>query len=55
MISQILSVNVPLHPKVFILGWYPINPHLKNQVQTLDMCLLQAKRLLALAWKCQQA
>ena len=51
MIFQIVSVKVSLHPKVFILGLYPINPHLKNQIKTpIDMCLLQAKRLIALAW-----
>ena len=52
MVFKMLSVQLPLHPKIFILGSYPPSPHINNKVKPLiDMCLLQAKRMIALNWK----
>ena len=43
MIFQIVSVKLPLHPNIFILGLYPSDPNFKNEIKVLtDMCLLQA-------------
>ena len=52
MIFKMVSVQLPLHPKIFILGLYPPNLHIDNKAKPLiDMCLLQAKRQIALNWK----
>lgn len=52
MIDQILSKKLPLDPKLFILGIYPISPLLQSkEVRFIEMCILQAKRIIALNWK----
>lgn len=52
MIDQIVSKKLPLDPKLFILGIYPTNPYLQSkESRFIDMCILQAKRIIALNWK----
>lgn len=52
VIDEITSVMVPLEPKIFILHLYPPNLKLRRKEYTLvDLCILQAKRLIALNWK----
>ena len=52
MIDQILSKKLPLNPKLFILGLYPTIPLLQSkEFRFIDMCILQAKRIIALNWK----
>ena len=52
MIEKILSKKLPLEPKTCILGLYPRTPVLKTvEIKFIDMCMLQAKRTIALGWK----
>lgn len=49
MIYKILSVKVLMEPKAIILGLYPPDlPWRKEDFQFINMCILQAKRLLGL-------
>lgn len=51
-IFKMLGIHLPLHPKLFILGIYPTTPIIQTKKKALiNMCLLQAKRLIALSWK----
>ena len=51
-ISQITSVIVPLCPKLCILSIYPLTCALKNKEKIMiDLCLLEARRSIALCWK----
>ena len=51
-ISQITSSPVPLSPKLCILSIYPHNCSLSNRERKMvDLCLLQARRSIALCWK----
>ena len=52
IIHKMLDVKIPLDPKLFILGLYPSTPVItKNKMNLINMCLLQAKRSIALSWK----
>lgn len=52
MIEKILAIKLTLEPKLFILGLYPNGHGIQKSEQIfLDLCLLQAKRLIALSWK----
>ena len=52
MIENILSKKLPLDPKMCILGLYPRTLVLKKEeIKFIDMCMLQAKRTIALGWK----
>ena len=51
-LQQILSLNIMLDPKFFLLGIYPFGHKItRHQQILLDMGLLQAKRIIALSWK----
>lgn len=51
-ISQITSCPIPSCPKLCILGIYPDNCSLSTKERKMvDLCLLQAKRSIALCWK----
>lgn len=52
LVSYIVAVKIPLEPKLLILRIYPehFSPGHKAKV-LIDMCLLQAKRVIALKWK----
>ena len=51
-IQKILSVNIVPEPKFFLLGLYPDGHRLKrSEIMFIDICLLQAKRIIALSWK----
>lgn len=52
IIHKMLAVKLPLDPKMFILGLYPPTLVISRNKQILmNMCLLQAKRSIALSWK----
>lgn len=52
MINKMTSINLPLTAKIFVLHLYPPEmPLRRREYAFLDMCLLQAKRLIALFWK----
>jgi len=52
MIDQILAKKLPLDPKLFLLGIYPTIPHLQSkESKFVDMCILQAKRIISFNWK----
>ena len=51
-IQNILSINVTPEPKFFILGLYPVGHKFRRSERMfIDICLLQAKRVVALSWK----
>ena len=51
-IYDMLDINLPLHPKLFILGISPNYPIVQNKKKAqINICLLNAKRLIALSWK----
>lgn len=51
-IQNILQIQIPLVPHLFILGLYPHNLKLKKYQQIfLDLSVLMAKRVIALSWK----
>ena len=51
-ISQITSTLIPLNPKLCVLGVYPASCSLANKEKKMvDLCLLQARRSIALCWK----
>ena len=51
-ISQMTSSPIPLCPKICILGIYPDNCPLPSRERKMtDLCLLQARRSIALCWK----
>lgn len=51
-ISQITTSPVPSCPKLCIFGIYPDHCTLScNERKMVDLCLLQAKRCIALCWK----
>lgn len=51
-IQDILQIQVPLIPQLFILGLYPKNLKMKkNQGIFIDLSILLAKRIIALSWK----
>lgn len=50
--QNILQIQVPLIPQLFILGLYPDKLKIKkNQRVFVDLSILTAKRVLALSWK----
>lgn len=52
MIDKILSIKVPMEPKIIILGLYPPDLHWRREESKfITMSILQAKRLLGLYWK----
>lgn len=56
MAEKILDIKILLTPLTFILHLYPVEVKLKkHEYYFLDMCLLQAKRLISLHWKCVNA
>lgn len=56
MINKITGINLTLSAKVFVMHLYPLEVTLgRREYIFLDMCLLQAKRLIALFWKRIQA
>ena len=51
-INKILSLKIVPEPKFFLLGLYPEGQKFKRKEQIfIDICLLQAKRVIALTWK----
>lgn len=51
-IQNILHIQIPLVPRLFILGLYPYTLRIrKSQKMFLDLGLLLAKRLVAINWK----
>ena len=51
-IRKILSITIELDPKLFLLGIYPEGPKIERcDMIFLNLCLLQAKRVIALSWK----
>ena len=52
MINQITKLNIPCQPKLCILGIYPKDfASKKSERALIDLCLLQAKRAIAMEWK----
>jgi len=52
MIWHIISVRLPLDPGLFIIGIHPDNWKINKDTQVLiDMCILHAKRFIAIYWK----
>lgn len=52
MIDQILGKKLPMDPRFFLLGIYPTTPQLQSkEARLVDMCILQAKRIISLNWK----
>lgn len=52
MIKEILNISLTLSAKSFVLHLYPLELSLRRREYIfIDMCLLQAKRLIALFWK----
>lgn len=48
----ILGIKLALDPKLFILGIYPDGHRMSRKIITaIDLCLLLAKRVIALSWK----
>ena len=51
-LQEILSIEIKLDPKLFLLGLYPPGHRIKrSEIIFLDLGLLQAKRTIALSWK----
>lgn len=50
-IQNILLLQNPLVPHLFILGLYPDNFRFKKQRIFIDLSVLMAKRVIALSWK----
>ena len=51
-LNRILSINIVPEPKFFLLGLYPVGHKFKRtEIKFIDICLLQAKRVIALSWK----
>lgn len=51
-VKSIISKDLPLEPSFIILGLYPKNSRFtKSERLFIDICLLQAKRLIASHWK----
>ena len=51
-IQKILSITIVPEPRFFLLGLYPDGHKIKRSEQMfIDICLLQAKRIIALTWK----
>lgn len=51
-IQNILQIQLPLIPQLFILGIYPGNLKIRKNHRTfVDLSILLAKRVIALAWK----
>ncbi len=52
MIEKILDVNIPLSPLIFLFHLYPEEIKLKKtEYIFINICILQAKRLISLNWK----
>lgn len=50
MMEEILSIQLTLEPKLFLSGCFPKARNLRKKEQIcLDLCLLQAKRMIALS------
>lgn len=50
--EKIISKDIPLDPGFFILGLYPEHhKYAKSERIMIDMCLLHAKRSIAMFWK----
>lgn len=49
--EEILGVHLLLEPKLFLLGIYPPNCNISKNRLFLDIGLLLAKRVIAVAWK----
>ena len=51
-IEEILEINLQLEPKLFLLGIYPAKCNIQKKHRIfLDIGLLLAKRVIAIAWK----
>uniref|UniRef100_A0AAR2L8Q3 Uncharacterized protein n=1 Tax=Pygocentrus nattereri TaxID=42514 RepID=A0AAR2L8Q3_PYGNA len=51
-IQNILCIQIPLDPKLFLLGIYPMNYKIrKRHQQFLEIGILLAKRVIAVSWK----
>jgi len=51
-IEKIISKSIPMDPALFILGFYPKGHKYKKSERILiDMCLLHARRSIAMFWK----
>lgn len=52
IIENILEVSIPMSPLIFLFHLYPKEIKLKKMEQMfLNICILQAKRLISLNWK----
>ncbi len=52
IISQIISIPIPISPKFCILGLYPQNLSLKShEIKLINLCLIHSKRLIAMYWR----
>ena len=50
--EKIISKNIPLDPTLFILGLYPKqHRYSRKEKIIIDLCLLYAKRSVAMHWK----
>ena len=50
--EKIISKDIPMDPRLFILGLYPkSHNYSKNDQIMIDMCLLHARRSIAISWK----
>ncbi len=51
-VQEVLSIRIELEPKFFLLGLYPKGHNINHHEQIfLNICLLQAKRMITLRWK----
>ena len=51
-VQNILLISLKLEPKMFRLGLYPDGHNIQRYEHVfIDICLLQAKRVIALTWK----
>lgn len=50
-IEEVLGIQLHLEPKLFLLGIYPPNCNRKRNLLFLDIGLLVAERVFAVAWK----
>ena len=51
-IEEILEINLQLEPKLFLLSIYPAKCNIQKKHRIfLDVGLLLAKRVIAIAWK----
>lgn len=56
MINKVININLTLSATTFVLHLYPLELSLRRREYIfIDMCLLQAKRLIALFWKKTEA